>query len=67
MNETLSNQTQELLREEKIITDTEVAISVGDKYVAENILTKTRRVIHVPQRLIESSTNRRVLKGWQEK
>tara|TARA_A100001515_G_scaffold54953_1_gene43416 strand:+ start:2062 stop:2253 length:192 start_codon:yes stop_codon:yes gene_type:complete len=63
MNETLSNQTQELLREEKIITDTEVAISVGDKYVAENILTKTRRVIHVPQRLIESSTNRRVLKG----
>tara|TARA_A100001011_G_C14307509_1_gene843870 strand:- start:2499 stop:2690 length:192 start_codon:yes stop_codon:yes gene_type:complete len=63
MNETLSNQTQELLREEKIITDTEVAISIGDKYVAENILTKTRRVIHVPQRLIESSTNRRVLKG----
>lgn len=63
MNETLNNQTQEMLREEKIITDTEVAISIGDKYIAENILTKSRRVIHIPQRLIESSTNKRILKG----
>ena len=63
MNETLDNETQSILREEKIITDNEVAISIGDKYIAENILTKTRRVIHVPQRLIETKTNRRVLRG----
>lgn len=63
MNDTLDNETQALLREEKIITDNEVAISVGDKFIAENILTKTRRVIHVPQRLLEGKTNRRVLRG----
>ena len=63
MNETLDNETQALLREEKLITDNEIAISVGDKYVAENILTKSRRVIYIPQRLIENKTNRRVLKG----
>ena len=63
MNEILDNETQALLREEKLITDNEIAISMGDKYVAENILTKTRRVIHVPQRLIENRSNRRILKG----
>ena len=63
MNETLNNETQTLLREEKIITDNEVAIIVGDKHVAENILTKVRRVIYIPQRLIETKTNKRVLRG----
>ena len=63
MSETLDNETQVLLREEKLITDNEVAINIGDKYVAENILTKTRRVIHIPQRLIENKSNRRILKG----
>jgi hypothetical protein len=63
MDETLSSKTQELLREEKIITDSEVAIRIIDRYVAENILTKTRRIIHVPQRLIESTHNKRILKG----
>lgn len=61
---TLDNDTQRLLREEKIITDNEVAIEIGDKYVAENILTKNRREIHIPGRLIENITNKRVLKGW---
>lgn len=61
MSETLSNDTQVLLREQKIITDNEIAIQHGDKYVAENIITKERRLIHVPNRLIEG--RRRVLKG----
>ena len=60
---TLDNDTQRLLREEKIITDNEVAIEIGDKYVAENILTKNRREIYIPGRLIENITNKRVLKG----
>ena len=61
MSETLSNETLEVLREEKIITENEVALLLGDKYVAENVITKERRVIHVPTRLVES--NRRILRG----
>ena len=61
MNEILTNDTQQLLREQKIITDNEIAIQHGDKYVAENIITKERRLIHVPTRLLENK--RRVLKG----
>ena len=61
MSETLSNEKIQLLREEKIITESEVAIQHGDKFVAENVITKERRIIHIPQRLLES--NRRVLKG----
>ena len=61
MSETLMHDKLQLLREEKIITDNEVAIQHGDKYVAENVITKERRIIHIPQRLLES--NKRVLKG----
>ena len=61
MSETLSHDKLEMLREEKIITDNEVALQYGDKFIAENIITKERRIIHVPQRLLEN--RRRVLKG----
>ena len=64
MDKTLENNVQSALREEKIITDQEIAIIIGDKFVAENILTKSRREIHVPNRLYEGINNRRVLKGW---
>ena len=64
MDKTLENSIQTLLREEKIITDQEVAIMIGDKFIAENILTKSRREIHVPSRIHEGSNNRRILKGW---
>ena len=63
MDKTLGDNTQRMLREEKIITDNEVAIQIGDKFIAENILNKSRREIHVPNRLFESNNNRRVLKG----
>ena len=63
MQHPLNDSTQRLLREEKIITDNEVAYQIADKYIAENILNKSRREIHVPTRLLESNTNRRVLKG----
>ena len=64
MDKTLDNNVQSLLREEKIITDQEIAIMIGDKFVAENILTKTRREIYVPNRIHEGANNRRILKGW---
>jgi hypothetical protein len=63
MDKTLEQGVQILLREENIITDQEVAVMIGDKFIAEHILTKTRRVIHVPNRLFEGASNRRVLKG----
>ena len=63
MDKTLENSIQTLLREEKIITDQEVAIMIGDKFIAENILTKSRREIYVPNRIHEGSSNRRILKG----
>ena len=63
MQTVLEDNIQIKLREEKIITDTEVALQFADKFVAENILSKQRRVIHVPTRLLESTTNKRVLKG----
>jgi hypothetical protein len=63
INEILDNETLYTLRLEKIITENEVAINVGDKYVAENVLTKTRRIIHIPQRLLENKGNKRILKG----
>lgn len=63
MNNILSDATQIILREEKIITDNEVAINIGDKYVAENVISKTRRIIHVPERLVEAASNKRILKG----
>jgi len=67
MQNTMSDDNQRILREEKIITDNEVAIQVGDKYVAENVLTRSRRMIYIPNRLLENSNKRRVLKGWVEK
>ena len=63
MQKILNDDTQKRLRRENLITDAEVVYSVGDTYVAENVITKTRRLINVPTRLIENTTNKRVLKG----
>ena len=63
MQTSLDDSTQRALREEKIITDSEVAFQIGDKFIAENILTKSRREIHVPTRIFEGATNKRVLRG----
>ena len=63
MQTSLDDNAQKALREEKIITDSEVAFQIGDKFVAENILTKARREIHVPVRIFEGKTNKRVLRG----
>lgn len=63
MQTTLDDSTQQRLRDEKIITDSEVAFQIGDKFIAENILNKSRREIHVPTRIFESKSNRRILRG----
>ena len=63
MDQALDNDTQVRLRDEKIITENEVAIQIGDKFIAENVISRTRRVIHVPNRLLENTSNKRVLRG----
>jgi len=48
------------LRTSGLITTEEVAIIVGDVVVAENVITKARRILEVSGLILES--NRRVLR-----
>ena len=48
MNEVLAHDALFKLREANIITSDEVAYVIGDKYVAENVISKKRRVIQIP-------------------
>ena len=59
----LPDYNQKELRAQKIITDSEIAYQIGDKFIAENILTQTRREIYIPTRILENISNKRVLKG----
>ena len=63
MSEALDHESLSKLREAKIITQEEVAYCVGDKYVAENVVSKVRRIIDVPRSMLESKQPRRILKG----
>ena len=56
-----SNETLKSWRSQGLISSQEVAFRVGDLIVAENVVTKARRVIE--SSLLESSGNKRVLKG----
>ena len=49
------------LRSSGVIAENEIAIVVGDVVVAENVVTKARRVLEVSGLMLES--NRRVLRG----
>ena len=71
MSETLPSDTLEMLREQKIITDNEVALLHGDKYIAENVLTKERRILDKnivspylnSNNISESKSSSQLLKG----
>tara|TARA_B100000214_G_scaffold373973_1_gene355534 strand:+ start:867 stop:1055 length:189 start_codon:yes stop_codon:yes gene_type:complete len=62
MENQLSAGEIELLRSSGLINNQEVALRVGDLVVAENIVTRQRRVVADGNRLL-SESNRRVLKG----
>jgi len=49
------------LRDKGILQECEVAIQVGDIVVAENVLTKSRRVLD--SSLVISESTRKILKG----
>ena len=50
------------LRQSGLITKNEVAIEVGDLLVAEDVLTKARRIIEKNDAISESN-DKRLLKG----
>jgi len=67
----LSSETQQALRSNNIISEQEVAIMAGDLYVAENVLTKERRMLMTSQisqfittnNITESTSKAQLLKG----
>ena len=63
MEKVLDDSTQRSLREQKVITTDEVAMKVGDIFLAENVLTKNRRKIEVSLKLTENKTTTGLLKG----
>jgi hypothetical protein len=64
MEKYLDDNTQRSLREQKILSQDEVAIKTGDIFLAENVLTKTRRRIEVPaSKITENKSTSGLLKG----
>jgi hypothetical protein len=49
------------LRAAGIITENEVAFKIGDLYVAENVLTRSRRNITIPDGVLNE--RREILRG----
>ena len=62
MKVALSDNDQQNLRENNIISQHEVAYRVGDLYVAENILSGIRRQIKVENLIVENA-GKKILKG----
>ena len=61
MENILSKEEIGILRSGGIIGTDEIAIKIGDLFVAENVVSRARRVIEVKSSLDES--RKRVLKG----
>ena len=67
----LNDETQKVLRSNNIISEQEIAIMTGDLYVAENVLTKERRMLMTSQvsqfitsnNITESTSKAQLLKG----
>lgn len=60
MEKPVSNNDLVKLRTAKLISDQEVAIVAGDVIVAENVVTKARRILEIGTLMLES--NRRILR-----
>ena len=56
----VSNSDLEKLRTSGLITNEEVALVVGDVVLAENVVTKNRRILNVGTVILEST--RRILR-----
>jgi len=60
MEKPVSNSDLLKLRAERLITDQEIAVMTGDVIVAENVVTKERRILEIGALILES--NRRILR-----
>ena len=63
MDNSLSNDTNITLRQMGIISKTEIAIETADLFLAEDVITKNRRIIQLPVHLAETARGKRILKG----
>jgi response regulator RpfG family c-di-GMP phosphodiesterase len=61
MEKPIADNDLQILREKGLLTLHEVAIMVGDVIIAENVLTKERRILETGTLLLEST--KKVLKG----
>ena len=59
-DQTLSDARQGSLRAQGIINESEVAVKVGDLYVAQNVITGLRRAIEIDQAVTET---KQILRG----
>ncbi len=59
----LKNEELRLLREAGALRENEVAFRMGDLVVAENVLSKDRRVLDNANKILQENSNKRVLKG----
>ena len=60
MEKQVTNNDLTKLRQQGLIENNEVALLVGDVIIAENVITKQRRVLELGTVLLES--NRRILR-----
>jgi hypothetical protein len=63
MDNTLTNDANNELRRLGIISKTEVALESADLFLAEDVITKSRRIIQLPAHLAEVARGKRILKG----
>ena len=61
MEKVVSDRDLEKLRSSNLITNEETAYIVGDQIVAENVLSRERRIIEAPGLILESRKG--LLKG----
>ena len=55
MEKSLSSSDLDMLRQKGLLEEDEVALLVGDVVVAENVISKSRRVIQTSGLLLEST------------
>jgi len=60
---TLPSEVNKALRQLGILSKTEVAFAYDDLFIAEDVITKSRRLIEVPTHLAESARNKQILRG----
>ena len=55
---TLPDNHQQQLRQSGVLNENEVVSKEGDLYVATDVLTGTRRIVTIPQNLLENLQRR---------